>query len=343
MRVLVTGGSGVLGVNLVRQLEADRDTEIVALDLQPFPASTRALTIRGDIRDRPTVERAMADADVVVHCAAALPSYPTPTVRSVDVDGTRVLLETAARRPVRRFVHISSTAVYGVPDQMPSREDDPPNPTDAYSLAKIEAEALCAEFRRRGMCVPVLRPKTFIGPERLGLFSLLFECAYEGRRFPVLGSGNVRYQFLHVLDLCQAIQLALTAPEAAANDVYNIAAAEYRTLREDFQAVLDEAGHGRRIVGLPAAPALALLRLLDACNASPLYGRLYRKLTSDSYVSIEKARRRLGYAPQHSNRSALLDAYRWYVANIAGRPAPVGRTHRHRWRMGALRLAKLAL
>jgi nucleoside-diphosphate-sugar epimerase len=285
----------------------------------------------------------LADAaDAIVHCAAALPSYPAQQIREVIVGGTRSVLEAACRAGAARVVHVSSTAVYGLPRLVPTPEEHPREPVDAYSAAKAEAEEVVEEFRARGLCVPVLRPKTFLGPGRMGLFAMLFEWAEEGRDFPVLGSGDVRIQMLAIEDLVAAVSGVLGAPGAVANDTYNLGAAEFGTLREDFQAVLDRAGHGKRVVSLPARPALAALRLLEATHLSPVYGRLLRKLLADSYVSIDKARQRLEFQPRFSNREAILRTYAWWREHRdIGAARRDGRTSRDAWRQGALSLAKV--
>jgi nucleoside-diphosphate-sugar epimerase len=70
--------------------------------------------------------------------------------------------------------------------------------------SKNRAEEVCAEFSQEGMIVPIIRPKSFIGPERLGAFVLLYDWAQDGRGFPMIGNGKNRYQLLDVYDLCQA-------------------------------------------------------------------------------------------------------------------------------------------
>jgi len=251
------------------------------------------------------------------------------------------VLEAGYRAGVQRVVHISSTAVYGLPAQVPTPEEHPRLPVDTYSRAKAEAEEVAETFRARGMCVPILRPKTFVGPGRMGLFAMLFEWAEDGRNFPVLGSGDARIQMLAVEDLVAAVDTVLSAPPDIAGDTYNLAAAEFGTLREDFQAVLDAAGHGKRVVSLPARPALAMLRLLGRTRLSPVYGRLLHKLLADSYVSIDKARQRLGFEPRFSNREAILRSYRWWQEGRTGLPpGGSGRTSGDAWRQGALALAK---
>jgi len=337
---LITGGAGFLGVNLIRHL-LPRGERIRSLDIASFddPERPHVEVIDGDIRDRSVVERAMDGVDIVVHCAAALPLCSRKTIFSTDVDGTRLLLE--ARPRDARFVFISSTAVYGVPDHHPLREDDPLVGVGPYGEAKIAAERLCLEARARGYCVPILRPKTFIGPERLGAFEILYEWAYQGRNFPLLGSGANRYQLLDVEDLCRAIVLCATGDRNAVNETFNVGAERFGTMREDFQAVLDRAGHGKRIVSLPAGPAVLALKLFERLGLSPLYAWIYATATKDSFVSIERIGQ-IGFRPQFSNAEALIRNYDWYVANRQRIRGASGVTHRAPWRRGVLGLAKHA-
>jgi len=342
MRWLVTGGAGFLGINLVRHLLA-RGDEVVSLDREPFdyPERTRLAEVRGDIRHLEDVLGAAHRCDVVVHAAAALPLYEPDEIHSIDVDGTRTVLEAALEASCARVVHISSTAVYGVPDHHPLVESDEMHGVGPYGKAKVEAELACLRAREAGQVVPILRPKSFVGPERLGVFALMYEWAREGRDFPILGKGTNRYQLLDVEDLCTAIVAAATAPVERANATFNIGAAAFTTLREDFQAVLDAAGHGRKIRALPVKPAIAALRLLERLKLSPLYPWIYETVTEDSFVSIDKAQTELGWQPRYSNREALVRNYRWYEAN-AERLGKAGVTHRVPWKQGALALAKLA-
>jgi nucleoside-diphosphate-sugar epimerase len=340
---LITGGAGFLGINLARHLLA-RGHAVTSLDVADFdyPERDRVRIVRGDIRDVAAVERALADARVVVHCAAALPLYPPAEIYSVDIDGTRTVLEAAHRRGVERFIHISSTAVYGIPDHHPLVETDPLRGVGPYGQAKVLAEGLCLAYRKKGMCVPIIRPKTFIGPERLGVFALLYDWASDGHGFPMIGSGANRYQFLDVEDLCAAIYLTATADGARAGDTFNIGAKVFATMKEDYQAVLDYAGFGKRVRGFPAAPLIWTLRALELLRLSPLYRWVYETAATDSFVSIEKAERVLGYAPRYSNREALVRNYQWYLDNRHRFAGQSGVTHRVPWKQGVLALAKRA-
>lgn len=342
LRVLVTGGSGFLGINLIRHLLETGGRDIVSLDIAPFdhPEKNRITVIRGDIRDGEAVAEAARGARVIVHCAAALPLYSRRDIISTDIGGTRNLLEAALKNGAERFVHISSTAVYGVPKRHPIYEDDPLRGVGPYGRAKIAAEKLCESFRTRGLCVAVLRPKSFVGPERLGVFALLYGWALEGRGFPLIGSGANRYQLLDVDDLCRAIRLCMTVERRLANDTYNIGAREFATMREDFQTVLDRAGHGKRVTGFPAWLAVPALRLLEILRLSPLYGWVYRTAGKDSFVSVEKAERQLGFVPRYANREALIRNFEWYRDNMRAARGATGITHRASWDQGILKLVK---
>ncbi len=342
-RFLITGGAGFLGINLTRYLLA-RGHSVTSLDLAPFDypeqSDPRIRIVTGDICDRAAVEDALAGCQQIVHAAAALPRHTAEEIRRTDVLGTRTVIQAAFRAKVARVIHISSTAVYGIPDHSPVVETDALQGVGPYGEAKVAAEEICLEYRQKGLVVPIIRPKSFVGPERLGVFALLYDWAKDGRGFPMLGDGSNRYQLLDVDDLCQAIHLCSSVDAEMANDTFNIAAKEFGTMREDYQAVLDRAGFNRKVRGLPAAPAIFLLRLLEMLKLSPLYKWVYETASKDSFISIAKAERLLGYQPRYSNQDALIRNYEWYLANLPRFEHASGVTHRVPWKQGALRYAK---
>lgn len=331
-----------MGINLVRYL-LERGHEVRSYDIAPFdyPEAARISVLQGDIRNRSLHQAAFEDIDVVVHCAAALPLADPTEIHSTNVDGTRIMLEASREHGIDRFIHISSTAVYGIPDHHPLIEGDPLVGVGPYGESKVEAERVCEEYRDQDVILPVLRPKSFVGPERLGAFELLYSLASDGHNFPVLGSGENLYQLLDVDDLNQAVLLCAEGAEDVVNDTFNIGAEEFGTLRESFQAVLGRAGFGKRIISIPSGPSVWALRTLEAMHLSPLYKWIYETATKDSFVSIEHAKSRLGYAPIYSNVDALIRNYEWYLENrdrIAKEP---GVSHRVPWKRGALSLARL--
>jgi nucleoside-diphosphate-sugar epimerase len=336
----ISGGAGFLGLHLARRLLAGGH-RVRTLDLAPLDDAELEREVdelRGDVRDPAAARRLAAEADVLVHAAAALPIRGSRAeIRSVNVDGTATLLAAALDAGVRRVVHISTTAVYGIPDTHPIGEDAPLVGVGHYGRSKIEAEELCDAFARRGLEVVVLRPKTFIGPERLGVFEILFDWVREGRRIYVLGNGHNRYQLLAVDDLVEAIVLAATAP--AAGEALNVGAEEFGTVRSDLEQLIAHAGSPSRVTPIPARPAELALRALELARLSPLAEWHYKTAHRDSYVDIVKAKRLLGWQPRFSNADALAQTYDWYLAN-RGRLAAAGTTHRVPWNQRALALLK---
>jgi nucleoside-diphosphate-sugar epimerase len=338
---MITGGAGFLGINMVRYL-LERGHSVTSLDIAPFdyPERAKITEVCGDIRNRADVDKAMQGAQIVIHTAAALPLYTPEDIHTTDIDGTRTVIESAFAHGVERFIHISSTAVYGIPDHHPLYETDKLDGVGPYGIAKIEAEEICIGYRDR-LCVPIIRPKSFIGPERLGVFALFYDWAKDGKNFPVLGNGNNRYQLLDVEDLCAAIYLSATLDKDKVNDTFNIGAKDFTTFKEDYQAVLDFAGKGKRIIPLPAGPAIATLKFIEKLGISPLYKWVYETANKDSFVSIEKAEKVLGYAPKYSNKQALIRNYQWYLDNLKTFENQTGVSHRVPWSQGILKLAKM--
>jgi nucleoside-diphosphate-sugar epimerase len=339
-RWAISGGAGFLGIHLARRLVADgcvvRTLDVLPLDDLSLEGTVEEL--RGDVRDAVACRRLVEDTDVLVHAAAALPIRASRAViRSVNVDGAATALAAAAEAGVRRVLFISSTSVYGVPEKHPIVEDDPLIGVGHYGQSKIDAERICRDFQRRGLECVIFRPKTFIGPERLGVFEILFDWIREGRRIPILGSGENRYQLLAVADLVDAVIRAAGAP--VAGESFNVGSREFGTVRSDLQALIDHAGSGSRLRPTPARPAEVMLRALESLRLSPLAEWHYRTAHRDSFVDSSKAERLLGWVPGLSNVDALIETYDWYLANRS-RLAKSGLTHRVPWNQRALGLLK---
>jgi nucleoside-diphosphate-sugar epimerase len=345
MKIYITGISGFLSINLVRYLLSKGYNDIAGIDLVDFtyPERDKITFLQGDIRKEADLRNSMKDADVVIHTAAALPLYTPEEIYSTDVAGTRLVFQTAQAYGVKRVIHISSTAVYGVPDHHPLYETDPMIGVGDYGKAKIQAEQVCHEFREQGLCVSILRPKSFVGPERLGVFAIFYEWASEGKNFPNIGSGNNRYQLLDVEDLCGAIHACMTLDIDNVNDTFNIAATEFTTMKADYQTVLDEAGFNKKIIPFPAGPVVLALRILEKLKLSPLYPWIYETASKDSFVSVEKAQQKLAYQPRYSNQQAMIRNYHWYLQNRDRLQADPGTgvTHRVPWKQKALKLVKV--
>jgi nucleoside-diphosphate-sugar epimerase len=234
-RALVTGGTGFLGLHLARAM-ANAGYDVRALDLhEPGPSADPEWEfIQPDVRDADAMEKATRDVDVVVDSAALVPvtrSAPA-TYNSVNVDGCRTTLQ-AARKRDAYVLHISSSAIYGVPRELPIRPTTPLAPFEPYGESKARADVLVSEQRRNGQVAASLRPRTLLGEGRLGIFDVIFARVRAGKRVPVFGSGRNKVQMSDVEDFCAA---ALAAIRKEANDDYNIGAAQFGTVRKDLQA-----------------------------------------------------------------------------------------------------------
>ncbi len=336
----ISGGAGFLGLHLARRLLADghtvRSLDLAALD--DVDLEHEIDEVRGDIRDPAAAQRLVTGAAILVHSAAALPIRGSGReINSVNVDGTATLLAAALEAEVGRVILISSTAVYGIPETHPIDESSPLQGVGHYGRSKIDAEEVARGFAKRGLAVTIIRPKTFIGPERLGVFEILFDWIREGRRIPILGDGSNRYQLLAVEDLVEAVVLAAGVPIAGVT--INVGANQFGTVRDDLEALIAHARSGSRLRPVPARPAELALRALELARLSPLAEWHYKTAHRDSYVETKEAERVLGWQPTHSNAEALTRTYDWYLAN-RNRLAGTGTTHRVPWNQRALGVLK---
>lgn len=342
MRTMVTGGTGFLGCHIARRFLRE-GADVRLADLLPLEEPDligRAEAVQADVRDASGMRLACADVDVVVHAAAALPIQGSAAViEAVNVAGTRNVLEGALAAGVRRVIAISSTALYGIPDVHPLYEDSPVAPLGLYGESKFQLEQACRIYREKGLDVTIVRPKTFIGTGRLGLFQILFDWIQYGKKIPILGRGDNHYQLLAVTDLVDALWRMATL-DAARNELFNVGADRFGTVREDLDALCAHAATGSRLVSVPAGPAQAVLRAMEVLHLSPLVEWHYKTAVKDSFVSVDKAKRLLGWQPGKSNAEVLIETYDWYVAHYAEYLGKVGLTHRVPWDQKLLKVVR---
>ncbi len=338
-KVLITGGTGFLGVHLARFL-LKKNYNVTLFDLADLDAKDligKVKVIIGDIRNIKTVDKALVGQNYVVHAAAALPiQVDKKVIFSVNIEGTKNVLASALKNKVKRLVFISSTAVYGVPKHLPETETAPLDPIGNYGISKIEGEKLCMEYQKKGLQVNVIRPKTFLGTERLGVFELWFEAIFNNKRVFILGPGNNKYQLLAVTDVVSAIEKALTT--RVSGEIFNIGAERFGTWRSDLGHVIKHAKSKSKITSLPTLPSQLILQILEVLNLSPIAAWHYKTMPVDSYVSIEKARKLLKWAPKKSNQDLFLESYLWYKQNRKNVLGRTGNTHRVGWNFKILNL-----
>jgi len=335
--VLVTGGSGYFGSVLARAARTGGCT-VRVLDVNPTDDPDVEKVV-ADVRDLDAVRDACEGVDVVLHNVAQVPlARDRALFRSVNVDGTANVLVAARDAGVRKVVHTSSSAIFGIPASNPVTDDTPPRPLEDYGRAKLDAELLCRDAVAAGTDVTVIRPRTVLGHGRLGIMAILFEFVADGAPVFVLGRGDNRYQFVHADDLAAACLLAAARPGPA---VYNIGARDYGSMRETLQALVDHAGTGSRVRSLPVGPARAAMRVAGSFGLAPFAP--YHWLLYGESLSFDttRAETELGWTSEHSNAAMIVESYEWFLAHRAAVAAARGGSHHQSpVRLGLLRVLK---
>ena len=335
---LITGGAGFLGIHVCKYL-IQKNQKVISYDIAQIPAQekpSQLLEVTADIRNNDELKKIIKGVDYVVHCAGALALATPEEIDSVNVKGTKNVLDVCVDYGVKRFVYISSTAVYGMPKYHPIYEDAPLDPMGYYGVAKAKAEEHIRSVNDIEWII--LRPKSFIGTGRLGIFQILFDWIESGRKIPILGNGENIFQLLSVEDFTEAIYLS--ALYATPNEIYNIGAKDFGTVNEDVGAMLKEANTGARLFHFPSKPVKVILRMLEYLNLSPVYRWVYDTADQESYVSIAKAENDFGYSPVYSNQTTLIETYKWYLVEGKEMAKKHGTGHRVAWKQGVLRVIK---
>jgi nucleoside-diphosphate-sugar epimerase len=337
VNTVVTGGHGYFGSVLVAHLLAAGDT-VRVLDIDRTGTQPPGVdVVVADVRDAAAVAGALRGADVVYHCVAAVPlTRDVAALRSVNVDGTVNVLEACRSGDVGKVVHLSSSAVFGVPESSPVWRDTVPRPQEPYGAAKLAAEWACLRAVADGRDVSVVRPRTILGHGRLGIFALLFDWIIDGADPFVLGDGSNRYQFVHADDLAALCRRAATRPGAA---IYNAGTDRFGTMRQALDHLCSHAGTGARVRSLPVGAATAAMRLTSRLGLTPFAPYHWLMYGRDMWFDIEHARAELGWQPRFSNDEMLAESYDWYVAN-RGAAAPSASPHRRAATSRLLSIAK---
>lgn len=335
--VLITGGSGYFGTEVVRQALA-QGHGVRIFDLEPPAEPGPATYVPGDVRDRAALDAACDGVDVVLNNVAQVPlAKDHELFWSVNVVGTANVLLAARQAGVAKVVHTSSSAIFGIPEHNPVTEDTPGRPLEAYGRAKLTAEVLCRDAVASGLDVSIVRPRTILGHGRLGIMAVLFEFVAEGAPVFVLGGGHNRYQFVHANDLADA---CLRAGQRPGPSVYNVGARDPGTMRETLQALVDHAGTGSQVRSLPTGPASKAMRALGEMRLVPFAPYHWLLYGESLWFDTTRAERELGWSSTQSNAEMLIESYEWFLEHRRQLDHTRGSHHQSPVALGLLRALK---
>jgi len=339
MRHLVTGGSGFLG-NLIARRLAARGEVVRILDVWEDASRPQEIEfVHCDVRDRPGLVEAMQGVDVVHHNAALVPLRKAGRrFWEVNVEGSRNAAEAAVEAGVSAFVHMSSSAIYGVPESCPITSETPTRPAEIYGKAKLAGEQAVREVAETaGMTLIVIRPRTILGLGRLGIFQILFKWISEGANVFVIGSGDTGFQFVHAHDLMDFYMLAV---DRGSSGAYNVGTDRFGTLREALENLVAHAGTKTKVKSLPEGLTINALRVLDWMRLSPLAPWHYLTYHKPFYFDVQPLVE-LGWTPRYSNDEMLRESYDSFLAaSEEGGAGELGSPHRKPVAEMFLRLAK---
>lgn len=305
-KYLITGGAGFIGSNFIRYLlEHEPDAQITNLDLLTYAGVEATVDeldeypnhefVKGDIRDGELVDQLVPGHDLIVHFAAETHvdrSIAGPSAfLTTNVVGTGVLLDSAQRHDVPRFIHISTDEVYGSIDEGFVSEDGPLDPSSPYSASKAGSDLLALSyFTTYGYPVIVTRCTNNYGPYQFPekVIPLFVTNLLQGRKLPLYGNGLNERDWLYVEDQCSAIHLLADRGEPGA--LYNIGANAQLPNIELTRAILE---------------AFAL----DESWIESVPDRLGH----DFRYAVDSTKvRSLGWEPAHNLEERLVETIGWY-------------------------------
>lgn len=314
-QILVTGGAGFFGSLLKKRL-LEENCKCISIDLERETYEHENLvSIQGDITDEKTLTKIFQKykIDAIFHCAAIL-AHDKKNIKKLwnsNVLGTEMISEFAIKYNVKKIVFISSNCLWGRNFQNLVTENEIPNPIEIYGKSKLEAEKILLS-KKSSIDSIIFRSPTIIDEGRLGLLSILFEFMDEGRKIPMVGNGENRYQFIYAQDMIDACIASLKYNKTA---IFNIGADNVKTFNEVYKYVIDKSNSNSKLIYFPKIFMTIAMKICYLLKISPLGPYQYKMISSNFIFDTSKIKKELNFKSTLSNEEMLFKAYNFYKNN----------------------------
>lgn len=331
-KILITGAAGFIGSHLVEYLLKDGESigrlRLILLENEStkFLPQKKNDIVRGDIRNKDFVKKAMEGVETVYHLAAitstSIDKSTYKMYKEVNVDGTSNLLEACARKKIQKFIFFSTVAVYGLPpwtgDIINWDESHPKTYSEAYGKSKLEAEEkIIGAHKKWGIPYAIIRPANVYGPRNFGQIYSLYK-SIKNHQFFMIGNGKNKMHYVYVTDLVKAVRQIQLSPNRSGD--YIIASEEPTEFGNIIRYVAESINEKTPKLHIPKIIALIASSILNICGKiigvkSPLFPDRVKVMTMNYYYNISKARKEVGYNPKVSFQKGAIETGKWYLKN----------------------------
>ena len=313
---LVTGGSGYVGSSIVKKL-SEVGEKVYSLDVLPSEIKRKGVEyFEGSVLDEELVDYLTSKCDYIHHNAALVPLTKSgDEFNKVNVQGTKTIANYAIKNKVAHLCHMSSSAVFGIPSELPLKNSSLRKPVEIYGKSKKDAEDIVMSLiaSNPDFSCSIVRPRTILGSNRLGIFELLFRWISQGKNVFVIGKADLSFQFAHIDDIVNA---SINSCLLKKKGVYNVGTLNFNSLTHDLTELIKFSDTSSRIIHLPESVTINGLAILDKLNLSPFAPWHYLTYHKPFFFDSQYVYDELEYAPKGSNIEILKESYSSYLTNF---------------------------
>lgn len=316
MNYLITGGSGYLGSELIKTLK-DNNNNVINLDIIPSN-NQNSKNINLNILDEENVEKVFKNnkVDCIIHNLAQVPlAKNKKKFKAVNIKATEIILNLFNKYKIKKLIFISSSAVYGVPYHSPITEESYRKPAEPYGESKKISEDLCFEEIKKGKNIIIIRPRTIIGRNRFGIFSILFDWIKNDLPVPVFSGGLNLYQFVDIRDLSEAIKLSSFSNYKGA---INIGASDVKRIIDIINFLKKKFHSKSKIKNIDKSIIIKIGFIFQKIGLIPLHDYHFKVYGRDVFFDINHAKKILNWSPKFSVFDSFEDSYKHFLVNDKG-------------------------